>query len=213
VIEAGPLCALFAVSAYGASHSLFASRWFKSLIHRNTHPWSRRFYRIAYNAVSVLTFLPVLAIVALHPGRLLYRIPSPSHLLSLTLQGAAVAMLILGLTHTDPWRFLGLRQLLQVEGDETQELAVRGVYRWVRHPLYTAGRLFIWTTPVMTTSVMALNLGLSVYLYVGSIFEERRLLGKFGPAYERYRRRVPRMIPIPWQNANAPYEPHPQNDR
>jgi protein-S-isoprenylcysteine O-methyltransferase Ste14 len=213
VIEAGPICALVAVSAYGASHSLFASRWFKGYVHRNTKAWSKRVYRVAYNIVSILTFLPVLAIVVLQPGRTLYRIPAPYHFLALGLQSLAVMILILGLTHTDPWRFLGLRQLLQPKEDESKELVIHGLYRWVRHPLYTAGLLFIWLTPMMTTSILAMNLGLSAYLYIGSIFEERRLLNEFGTAYERYRRCVPRLIPLPWrcapssQGSNALDEP------
>jgi protein-S-isoprenylcysteine O-methyltransferase Ste14 len=36
---------------------------------------------------------------------------------------------------------------------------------------------------------------LTAYLYLGSLFEERRLRVEFGEAYADYQRRVPRMIP------------------
>jgi protein-S-isoprenylcysteine O-methyltransferase Ste14 len=72
-----------------------------------------------------------------------------------------------------------------------------GLYRWVRHPLYTLGLAFLWLTPVMTTSLLAFNVGMSVYAVIGSIFEERRLLAEFGTAYLEYRRRVPRLLPRP----------------
>jgi protein-S-isoprenylcysteine O-methyltransferase Ste14 len=212
VIGAGPLCAFLAVGAYGISHSIFASRWFKDLVHQRFHPASQRFYRLAYNAVAVLTFLPVLAVVTARPGRLLYRIPSPYNLLVFTLQVMAVVVLLLGLRQTGVWEFLGLRQLVQRGPDDAQELVVTGLYRWVRHPLYSAGLLFIWLTPVMTTSVMALNLGLTLYIYIGSLLEERRLLAEFGPAYERYLRRVPRLIPIPWRDGSPELGLRPQED-
>lgn len=54
----------------------------------------------------------------------------------------------------------------------------------------------------MTTSILALNLGLSAYLYIGSRFEERRLQEEFGDAYSRYQHSVPRLVPLPgsvWQ--------------
>ena len=56
--------------------------------------------------------------------------------------------------------------------------------------------LFIWLMPVMTTSVLALNLGLTAYIYIGSLFEERRLVAEFGEPYTAYQRRVPRLIPV-----------------
>jgi protein-S-isoprenylcysteine O-methyltransferase Ste14 len=74
-------------------------------------------------------------------------------------------------------------------------LVTTGLYRHVRHPLYTAGLAFLWLSPVMTTTLMALYAGLSVYLYVGSLFEERRLQAEFGPAYAEYQKRVPRLFP------------------
>jgi protein-S-isoprenylcysteine O-methyltransferase Ste14 len=74
---------------------------------------------------------------------------------------------------------------------------INGLYCHVRHPLYSAGLLFIWLSPLMTTSLLALNLGLTLYIIIGSIFEERRLVGQFGQAYVDYQRRVPRLIPRP----------------
>jgi protein-S-isoprenylcysteine O-methyltransferase Ste14 len=78
-------------------------------------------------------------------------------------------------------------------------LVISGLYRYVRHPLYTAGLLFIWLTPVMTTSVMAMNLALTVYIYIGSSFEEQRLVAEYGQSYQQYQKQVPRLIPNPLQ--------------
>jgi protein-S-isoprenylcysteine O-methyltransferase Ste14 len=111
-------------------------------------------------------------------------------------QAVCLGVLAVGLLQSDPWHFLGLRQLVRPEVGVSR-LIVTGLYRRVRHPLYTAGLAFIWLTPWMSTSLLALNLGLSGYIYIGSIFEERRLVAEFGEAYLAYARQTPRLIPWP----------------
>jgi protein-S-isoprenylcysteine O-methyltransferase Ste14 len=48
---------------------------------------------------------------------------------------------------------------------------------------------------MMTTNLLITYLLFTLYFYLGSIFEERRLLAEFGDAYQDYQRRVPRFIP------------------
>jgi protein-S-isoprenylcysteine O-methyltransferase Ste14 len=193
----GPALTFFAVAAYGALHSLLASNPVKQVFRRALGQTSDRFYRLFFNIVGGLTFLPVLAIAALDPGQTLYQLTRPWVLLTSAGQVLAVILLFLGLMQTDSLHFLGLRQLVHPEASEPSKLVINGLYCHVRHPLYTAGLLFIWLTPVMTTSVLALNLGLTLYIIVGSIFEERRLVSEFGQAYIDYQSRVPWLIPMP----------------
>ncbi len=154
-----------------------------------------RGYRLAYNLIAGITLLPVLAVPAAVPGELLYRLTAPWSIAAVTGQAVAIVLLVVGALQTDVWHFLGLRQLAQPDPAGPPQLVVSGLHRWVRHPLYTAGLLFLWLTPIMTTSILALNLGLTAYVLIGTIFEERRLMTEFGPAYADYRRRVPRLIP------------------
>jgi len=192
----GPLLTLLAVLLYAALHSLLATFQAKQdvgrLLGRQAH-----LYRLLYNLLAVLTFLPVLAVVAAFPGQVLYRWPWPWVLLSSLGQLAALLLLLRGVVQTDVWHFLGLRQLVSGRADESGALQTGGLYRIVRHPLYSAGLLFIWLTPVLTTTILAFNLAISAYLYIGSTFEERRLVRQFGEEYLAYRRRVPRLLPCP----------------
>jgi protein-S-isoprenylcysteine O-methyltransferase Ste14 len=55
----------------------------------------------------------------------------------------------------------------------------------------------------MTTSLLAFNLAGTIYLYVGSIFEERRLIAEFGDDYRKYQQQVPRFIPWPRRNPTS----------
>ncbi|NOH03709.1 MAG: isoprenylcysteine carboxylmethyltransferase family protein [Chloroflexi bacterium] len=71
----------------------------------------------------------------------------------------------------------------------------RGLYRLVRHPLYTFSLVFIWLTPVMSQNSLALYTGATLYLLIGAYFEERKLLRDFGEAYAEYKRKTPMLIP------------------
>ncbi len=197
---AGFALTLFAVAAYGAFHSLLAGTWAKQQATRRWGKTAQRGYRLFFNLLAGLTLLPVLAVPALAPGTTLYRIEMPWVLGSLALQAVGAGLVVIGLLQTGPMDFLGLSQLVDDTGGD--QLVASGLYRYMRHPLYTGGLLFIWFTPLMTSSVLALDLGLTAYLYIGSLFEERKLLRSFGEPYRRYQAQVPRFIPRPWRSAH-----------
>jgi protein-S-isoprenylcysteine O-methyltransferase Ste14 len=191
----GPVVAVLAVAVYAALHSLLASLAAKARARAAFGPVADRVYRLAFNLVAGLTLLPVLAIPAIQPGRTLYIVPWPWSALMLAGQAAAALVLLAGLAQTDPWHFLGFRQLVDSGNTAPARLVTTGLYRYVRHPLYTAGAVFIWLTPILTTTLLALLASFTAYLYIGSVFEERRLRAEFGDAYSDYQRRVPRLIP------------------
>lgn len=90
--------------------------------------------------------------------------------------------------------FVGLRQLF--EGKErSSQLVTHGLYRWVRHPLYTAGLLFIWLTPVVSQNSLVVFIAATVYIIVGALFEERKLKREFGAAYAEYKAITPMFVP------------------
>jgi protein-S-isoprenylcysteine O-methyltransferase Ste14 len=152
-------------------------------------------YRLGFNVVGILTLIPVLAIPVFEPGRPLYAVSMPwAGILVAGQIGAAIVVLI-GISQTDPWHFLGVRQWTEGESGRPATLVTTGLYRYVRHPLYTAGAAFLWLTPIMTMTLLALYAAFTAYLYLGSLHEERRLRAEFGEAYTDYQRRVPRMIP------------------
>ena len=192
----GPWMTLTAVALWGALHSALASPPVKAFIHDRLGPRADRWYRVTYNVSAGLTFLPVLAVLALDPGELLYRAAWPWAALLVVGQLGAGLLLVVGLLQTDVWHFIGLRQLGVTQNGHGR-LVVTGLYRWVRHPLYAAGLLFLWLTPILTTTMLAFNIGFTVYIWIGSRFEEKRLAREFGEAYLEYRRRVPALLPFP----------------
>jgi len=95
----------------------------------------------------------------------------------------------------DPY---GLRPILgRLRGRKSRPMlfVVRGPYQWVRHPLYLFMILMIWSCPDLTTDRLLFNGLWTVWIVIGSIFEERDLVLEFGDAYREYQRKVPMLIP------------------
>ncbi len=189
---------LLAVIVYGAVHSLLASFWLKRWAEARFGGNARRLYRLLFTIISVVTLVPILFLPLWFPDRVLYRIPYPWVALTLLLQGLSGLGLLAGVWQTGALAFIGLRQWFTPPGSLTQEegqLVTVGLYRWIRHPLYTFGLLFIWLTPIMTQGLLILYLGLSGYIVVGAILEEKKLVQRFGQAYQDYRLHTPMFIP------------------
>ena len=184
---------LLSLLLWGLIHSLLASLAFKSFLANLFGKSLMRGYRLFYNIFSLLSFLPILWPVATLPDALLYSVPAPISYAMILGQGAAAVLLILGVLQTDTLSFVGLRQL--VEEEKPAALVTRGLYRLVRHPLYTAGLLFLWLSPQVTVNSFTLYVAATIYIFIGAYFEERKLLREFGEVYAEYKSRIPMLIP------------------
>ncbi len=181
---------------WGVVHSLLASHAAKDISARVFGPpATNRFYRFGYNVFSLISFLPLLVLLVSLPDQPLYRIPAPWLYLTLFVQALSAVALLVGVLQTGVWEFIGLSQLGQAENSAKPQLTTGGLYHYVRHPLYTAGLVFLWLTPEMTINRLALWSIMSLYLGIGAYFEERKLLREFGQQYADYKTRTPMLIP------------------
>ncbi|TFH04517.1 MAG: isoprenylcysteine carboxylmethyltransferase family protein, partial [Methanosarcina sp.] len=78
---------------------------------------------------------------------------------------------------------------------EAGPLNIRGIYRWVRDPFLLTGLIIIWLTPFMTVNLLVIYILSTIYLYLGSLHWETRLVAQFGDEYREYQKRVHRIIP------------------
>lgn len=195
---------LFGVLAgFGLVHSLLAGRGVKPQLarlfgERVVEGW----YRLAYNVFAALTLIPAVVAYVLLPDRVLYQVETPWSALLRAVQFIGLVGLAGALFVTDVWSFLGLRQAAAyLRGDPlplpAQPLQQGGMYRFVRHPLYFFSLLLIWATPTLTLNTLLVNTALTLYILIGSIVEERRLLRQFGDEYRAYQRRVSWLVPLP----------------
>jgi hypothetical protein len=100
--------------------------------------------------------------------------------------------------------FLGIKQIKKFlyNGEETlyekNELSYDGALKYVRHPYYFAGIVFVWCRPLYTKDLVV-NIIFTIYFIIGAINEERKLLKEFGDDYIEYRKKVPMIIPAFWR--------------
>lgn len=187
---------LFLLLIYGVLHSLLASRRFKAALLRRLGPGALRWHRFLFSVMGGLTILPVLALVLLLPDRTIYAVGRPFSWLLNLLRLAGLAGLVYGVLQTGFMNFIGLDRVLDpAAADKSPRFVTKGLYRWVRHPLYTCAMLLMWAAPNLSWNTLAFNLGVSVYLVIGSRYEEQKLLDEFGSAYEAYSRRTPAFLP------------------
>lgn len=186
---------LLSLLLWGLLHSLLASEGAKGFLRHVFGDAASRVYRLGYNLFAVASFFPVLWFLRTPPDQVLYRIGEPWIEWTLAGQLAGILLLGIGLLQTDPFAFAGLRQLVESEPGAAK-LATHGLYRYVRHPLYSAGLLTLWLSPLMTVKLLALYIGLTAYILIGATFEERRLLQEFGSDYADYKSKTPMFIPF-----------------
>lgn len=189
---------LLSLIIYGAIHSLLAGvktkRWVEERLGSDLY---RRYYRLFFSFMAAILFVPVLALTALLPDRVIYRIPSPWVWLTTAAQVAAALLVIQSVKLTGAMRFIGLAQAADPDQAEKPMPLVKGsLYRFVRHPIYTATFIFIWLVPQMSWNTLALNIGVTAYTLIGAFFEERKLIREFGEEYRIYRKNTPFIIPF-----------------
>lgn len=185
---------VLAIALWGIVHSILASTFMKDMMRGMLGAGFMRLYRLAYNAFSVLTFLPIGYLMITLPDQPLYSVPVLWSYLMLAGQGLSVLLLMVGVLQTDTFSFIGVSQLFATE-EKPSRLVTNGLYKYMRHPLYTFGLLFIWLSPTVTVNSLTVYLAATVYILIGAFFEERKLLREFGQAYADYKKITPMLIP------------------
>jgi len=184
---------LLVIALWGIVHSLLASNNAKNFFHRTLGDGFMRLYRLLYNLFAVISFLPILYLMMVMPDRMFYEVPAPFNLFMRLGQGISIILLITAAFQTDLLSFVGLRQVFEEE--KKGPLMTGGLYHYVRHPLYTFGLLILWLSPYMSLNSFIVYLALTVYILIGIVFEERKLLREFGEEYASYRSVTPMLIP------------------
>jgi protein-S-isoprenylcysteine O-methyltransferase Ste14 len=184
---------IFTIALWGIVHSLLASMRFKNFLRHTFGDNFMKFYRLLYNVFAVVSILPVLYLMVVLPDRTLYQFPPPWSYLMRAAQVISVLLLFVAVLQTDVLSFVGLRQLIDEEKEG--DLVINGLYRFVRHPLYTFSLGILWLSPSMTVNSFIVYAALTIYILIGIVFEERKLLREFGQEYAAYKSITPMLIP------------------
>jgi protein-S-isoprenylcysteine O-methyltransferase Ste14 len=82
--------------------------------------------------------------------------------------------------------------------DAPKRLVVRGLYRFVRNPMYVGVLTVLFSESIAFRSRRILAYAIVVFVFFNlmvMLYEEPALKRKFGKAYEEYLKSVPRWIP------------------
>lgn len=99
----------------------------------------------------------------------------------------------------DHFDLFGLRQVwLSFRGVEYSQspFVLRGLYKFVRHPLMLGFLIAFWFTPVMTGGHLLFASAMTVYIMIGIYYEERDLAKMLGEDYLRFKEQTPMIFPI-----------------
>jgi protein-S-isoprenylcysteine O-methyltransferase Ste14 len=85
--------------------------------------------------------------------------------------------------------------------NDPDKLVVEGLFRFTRNPMYLGFTFILIAVAVFVGSLTAW-VGPVAFFLAASLwyipFEEHRMAARFGPAYDRYRQRVPRWVGLGW---------------
>ena len=210
----GPLGAALAIdvallSVFAIQHSVMARPWFKAWLTRYLpETIERSTYVLCASLALMLVFWQWRPL-----GGVVWSIADPVARLGVWTAFAFGWALVLAVTwlinHFD---LFGLRQVwLYLHGRPYTKLTFTtpGPYRVVRHPLYFGFIVGFWMTPTMTAAHLVFAVVTTAYIVMAIQFEEQDLVAEHRAAYERYRRRVPMLVPgaRPRRTSEAPTEP------
>jgi protein-S-isoprenylcysteine O-methyltransferase Ste14 len=186
--------------AWGLLHSLMISTRFVDLMRRLLGD-RFRFYRLIFNLTALVTLIPPVIYTGSVREHLLFEYDGLLAVVRWSMLAVAALLFVLGARNYDTLQFLGFRQILSGSSHTSlsgsSELATDGLLGVVRHPWYLGALLFVWSdSQAVYLAGLITKTILTLYLIVGTILEERKLVAEFGDSYREYQGRVSMLLPF-----------------
>ncbi len=162
----------------------------KTKVARNEMGWPEK-QRLAISLTG-LGIIPFIYVATGFPKFANY--PFQPLLCGLGIAMVAIALTLFQLTH----KALGRNWSVTLQLREKHELVTHGVYKWVRHPMYTAFWVWALAQALLLPNWVA---GFSGIIGFGTLYllrvgpEERLMLDEFGEEYRSYMSRTGRLLP------------------
>jgi protein-S-isoprenylcysteine O-methyltransferase Ste14 len=180
-------------TVYFFIHSLLASNRVKRFAEQNI-PTIFTYYRIIFNLIAVAGLL-IMVNITLSDRKLLFDINSAIKIISFILFFSGLTVLGIASKTFDLKEFIGLKKH---QLNAQNKLVTKGIYKYVRHPLYT-GTILVTVGCFLylpTLSVMVFLVLTFIYIEIGSRLEEQKLIEEFGNDYIEYCKTVKRYFPF-----------------
>ncbi len=179
---------------YGAIHSFMASNYFKNFVEKILGKYFR-FYRLIYNILAFFFLIPVFAVQFSTVKEVLWQISIYQPVIGKFISVWGAFLIATALQGYDLSEFSGFDFN---KNQEKTEFKNDGLLKYMRHPIYFGILLFFWGIFVADASTRSLTsaVAVTIYLFVGIYFEEKKLIEVFGEKYKRYQQDVPMLIPF-----------------
>ena len=158
------------------------------------------FYRLFYVSISLVLLIPLINYTNQIDRVILISYVSPWHVIRyIFMYGSLLLFFWAFFFNYDPLSFFGIRQILNLkkskEKNSVAEIKQNGLLGIVRHPMYLALIIYLWTQTFRVVDIIV-NIILTIYVIIGTILEEKKLMIEFGDAYKNYQKQVPMLIPF-----------------
>jgi len=162
-----------------------------------------KFYRLIYNLFALVTLIPLILYESTLRSLPIFRWDGLFLILRLILLGTAGGLFLAGVLKFDMLHFLGIRQIQSGNSysalSKTNDIDTSGILSIIRHPWYSATILLVWAgSAELYVSSFLVNGILTVYIFIGTVLEERKLIVEYGDAYRDYRKKVSMLFPYKW---------------
>ena len=175
------------VFALGSIPIVWFSRW--ALVHPTSHGFSRFF-----------AFEAILALMVLNAPHWVENAFGAQELLSWLLLFVSIVLVV--------WSVILLRRLGRprptaegspvFEWENTETLVTTGIFRYIRHPMYSSLLFLAWGALLKSVSIMTVVLAVIATLAIAATAkaEEAENVAQFGQEYRDYMMRTRRFVPF-----------------
>ena len=155
------------------------------------------YYRLLYNFLSLTLFISLLKYSKSLDTELVIEFQPPWTILQYFLLIGSAFIILWAFLSYDTLEFIGIRQIKDEgnKGHSSVTITNRGLLGVVRHPMYLATIIFMWSLNSTRVDIVV-HLILTIYILIGIKLEERKLINQFGSTYIEYQKKVPALIPF-----------------
>ncbi len=194
-------------TAYCALHSYLISTGFTNLLVRSLKKYYA-FYRISYVLFSLALLIPLINYTGRLDPELIVTDGFALNLVRRLLAAGSLVMFFWAFFFNyDSLSFFGIRQILNFGKPQTTTTPGEGIRRngllgIMRHPMYFSLIIYLWCQTYKLVDIVV-NTVLTIYVIVGTILEEKKLVLEFGDTYVKYQQEVPMLIPFTKAKSNS----------
>lgn len=157
------------------------------------------FYRLFYVILSLYLLIVLINFTDQFNSPVILEYSPTGNFLKYTIMILCLIMFLWAFLFSyDPLSFFGIRQIMNMKhtaGLSPGKVSRHGLLAYTRHPMYFALIIFLAVSSVTLMDIIV-NAILILYVVIGTVLEEKKLILEFGDQYRDYQQEVPMLIPF-----------------